>query len=101
MKNTLRNLANEAKAEERKIVGRHRRTPTPNEKIAHTAHRAAVHVLHTGQLAWIGLPAIFAFEAARPIWERFVEIPLSSMMFGEHATTHTESIATLTAHFLP
>lgn len=98
--NGLRTLAEEAKAEERKIVGRHRKELSPNQVLAHKAHRAAVHVYHTGQLMWVGLPAILAFEAARPAWARFVETPIANILFGDHATpTHTEAIGTVAQHF--
>lgn len=95
--NTLTSLANEAKAEEQKIVGKHRKpAKTP---LSHHVHRTVVHVMHTGQLMWIGLPAILAFEAARPAWEKFIEVPLSSLMFGHPDSTHTEAISTITQHY--
>lgn len=94
---TLENLANEAKAEESKIVGKHRKeAKTP---IVHHLHRTAVHVYHTGQLMWIGLPAILAFEAARPAWEKFVETPLTDIMFGSHGSSHTEALGTIAQHY--
>lgn len=91
----LHNLATEAKAEEGKIVGRHRKELSPNQKIAHKVHRAAVHVYHTGQLMWIGLPAIIAFELGRPAWMKFVETPIADLMFGNHSSAHTEALSTL------
>jgi len=96
---TLHTLATEAKAEETKIVGKHRKALTPNQKIAHKIHRTAVHVMHTGQLMWIGLPAIFAFELGRPAWVRFVETPIADLMFGDHGSTHVEALSTITQHF--
>lgn len=98
--NTLANLAKEAKAEESKIVGRHRaNAKTP---LAHHLHRFGVHAMHTGQLAWIGLPAILAFEAARPAWQRYVETPIADTLFGNHGSVHTtaQTVSTITAHFL-
>lgn len=100
---TLHTIAEEAKAEETKIIGRHRKALSPQQKIAHKAHRAFVHVYHTGQLAWIGLPAIFAFEAARPIWERFVETPIANTLFGEHTeTVHAlpATVSTIAQHYI-
>ena len=100
---TLHTLSNEAKAEESKIVGRHRKALTPNQVIARNAHRTAIHVFHTFQLMWIGLPAILAFEVSRPAWMRFVETPLSELMFGHgDSTTHEamSTLNTLSTHFI-
>lgn len=97
---TLHNLADEAKAEETKIIGRHRKALTPNQVIAHKAHRAAVHVYHTGQLMWLGLPAILAFEISRPAWMRYVETPLSELMFGHGESATTHAIGTISQHII-
>ena len=94
---TLHNLATEAKAEEGKIVGKHRKAErTP---IGHHIHRTAVHFLHTGQLMWMGLPAILAFEAARPAWVRFVETPISNILFGDHGSTTVHAASTVAQHY--
>lgn len=94
---TLHTLSNEAKAEEQKIVGKHRKAErTP---IGHHIHRTAVHFLHTGQLMWMGLPAILAFEAARPAWQKFVETPIADLMFGNHSSAHAEAMSTIAQHY--
>lgn len=99
LNSTLRDLANEAKAEEGKIVGRHRKELSPQQKIAYKAHRTAVHVLHTGQVMWIGLAPILAFELGRPAWARFVETPIANVMFGNHGSAHTEAMTTIAQHY--
>lgn len=98
IRSTLHNLAQEAKAEETKIVGRHR--DNNRRPMSHRIHRTAVHLMHTGQLTAIGLPAILAFEAARPVWEKFVEAPMKEFMFGHDSSAHVEALSTISTHFL-
>lgn len=94
---TLRDLASEAEAEEKKVVGKHRKEPsTP---IVRNVHLTAVHVFHTAKLAWMGLPAILGFEVMRPLWERYVETPLSDVMIGGNTETHTEALSTIARHY--
>lgn len=96
----FRNLAKEAEADERRVaqeIGRHRRVETKAEKVAARAHNTTKHLVHTIILVWAGLPAILAFETARPLWVKYVESPLSDVMVG---TSHVEAMHTITTHFL-
>lgn len=96
----FRNLAKEAEADERRVareIGRHRRVETKAEILLAKAHRTQKHMVHTIILVWTGLPAILAFEAARPLWVKYVESPLSDIMVG---TSHTEAFSTIAGHFL-
>lgn len=106
MKNITRDLHNyaktlriEAEAEESKVIGRHRRAESASSRIARNVHRTSVHVTHTGSLIGAGLPAILAFEAARPAWQKFVEHPIAELMFGHGEETHTTA-ATIAQHFI-
>lgn len=92
----LHELAEEAKADEQKIVGKHRRNESPRTKTLRAAHNASKHAVHFVWLTWVGMPAILTFEAGRPFWEKYVELPLSTVMVG---TSHTEAFSAL-AHFL-
>lgn len=72
----VRNLANEAEMDEQRHIARHRRIPTRQEKLTRTAHITARHCIHVLILTGAGLPAILAFELGRPLWVRYVELPL-------------------------
>src|SRR3954471_3036114 len=98
----FRNLAKEAEADESRMkaeIGRHRRIETKAEKLQHHAHNTAKHAVHVIALTWMGLPAILAFEAARPLWSKYVETPLSDIMVGNEdivSTAHEYLSFTLT-----
>lgn len=86
---TIRDLANEAEADERRVtthLPKHRRVLTKSEIAAEKAHKVAKHVVHVFILAGVGLPGILAFETARPLWVKYVESPLSDMMVGSGGT---------------
>lgn len=97
---TLHNLATEAKAEEGKIVGKHRKVETSTAKAVRVAHKASVHAMHTGQIMWVGLSPILVFEAARPAWARFVETPIADLMFGNHGSSTVHAASTVAQHFI-
>lgn len=101
---TLRNLAKEAEADEHRLshhVAQHRLVLTRAEIMAEKAHRTAKHCVHILILTGAGLPAILAFETARPLWVRYVESPLSRIMLGNQDVAHaTGEYLTNTINYL-
>lgn len=92
----VHNLAIEAEQDEKKIVGKHRRDEGVHIKAVRAAHNTSKHAIHVVALTWAGMPAILAFEAARPWWEKYVESNLTHMVGSEHV----EAIHTVSNHFL-
>lgn len=61
-------------------MGRHSKIEPTNIKIHNVAHKTG-HSFHEFlKITALGLPAILAFEAARPIWTHFVEHPIAQTL---------------------
>lgn len=98
---TVRNLANEAEADERREVariGRHRKAMTKTDILHEKAHNTSKHLVHVILLTGAGMPAILTFEALRPLWTRYVEMPLTDVMIGSHPAT--EALTAVFVQFL-
>lgn len=101
----FRSLAHEAEADERAVqheIGRHRRIATKREVLYRKGHHVAKHCVHILLLTWAGLPAILAFETARPLWVKYVETPITDITVGHDAVVShtTEVLNLLIAHYL-
>ena len=90
MAQNVRKLAQEAEADERREaarIGRHRRPVTKADILHEKAHNTSKHLVHIILLTGAGMPAILTFEALRPLWTKYVEMPLTDVMVGSHPAT--------------